>query len=281
MNYYNHHLGDYAKDTAHLSMIEHGAYRLLLDRYYATEQPIPEDQVYRVSRARAPDEKKAVDIVLEEFFSLEDGFWRNKRADAEIETMRAHQEKQKANGRKGGRPKKASANPNESQDETQTETQKNPPLISGLSQTEPNTNPNKSPPITNSQYVNPLEANASRVPGDESPGTPTCPHSEIIALYAKHLPMLPQPVAWEGQRQNELRVRWRWVLTAKKPNGQPYATDRESALGFFDRFFAYVAECRFLMGDNDRGWQADLGWLVKSANFEKVLSGRFGDKEAA
>ncbi len=25
MNYYERHLGDYAKDTAHLSMLEHGA----------------------------------------------------------------------------------------------------------------------------------------------------------------------------------------------------------------------------------------------------------------
>ncbi len=30
MNYYERHLGDYAKDTAHLTMIEHGAYTLLL-----------------------------------------------------------------------------------------------------------------------------------------------------------------------------------------------------------------------------------------------------------
>ena len=51
MNYYERHLGDYAKDAGHLSMLEHGAYSLLLDRYYTTEQPIPADQarwdVYR------------------------------------------------------------------------------------------------------------------------------------------------------------------------------------------------------------------------------------------
>ena len=31
VNYYEHHLGDYAKDTGHLSMLEHGAYRIQLD----------------------------------------------------------------------------------------------------------------------------------------------------------------------------------------------------------------------------------------------------------
>ena len=31
MNYYERHLGDYARDAGHLSMLEHGAYALLLN----------------------------------------------------------------------------------------------------------------------------------------------------------------------------------------------------------------------------------------------------------
>lgn len=84
MNYYEHHLGDYAKDTAHLTMLEHGAYRLLLDRYYGTEQGIPADQAHRIARARSRDEKAAVDAVLGEFFFLDDGLWKNNRAEDEI-----------------------------------------------------------------------------------------------------------------------------------------------------------------------------------------------------
>lgn len=93
MNYYEHHLGDYAKDTAHLTMIEHGAYRLLLDRYYGTEAGIPADQVYRVARARSKEEKAAVEVVLEEFFELVDGVWKNKRAEEEIEKFLASKPK--------------------------------------------------------------------------------------------------------------------------------------------------------------------------------------------
>ena len=85
MNYYEHHLGDYAKDTAHLSMLEHGAYRLLLDRYYSTEAGIPADQAHRVTRARTREEKQAVDTVLNEFFRIVDGIWINQRAEEEIE----------------------------------------------------------------------------------------------------------------------------------------------------------------------------------------------------
>lgn len=84
MNYYEHHLGDYAKDTAHLTMLEDGAYRRLLDRYYGTEQGIPADQAHRICRARSREEKAAVDAVLEEFFFLAEGVWKNNRAEEEI-----------------------------------------------------------------------------------------------------------------------------------------------------------------------------------------------------
>lgn len=106
MNYYEHHLGDYAKDTGHLTMLEHGAYRMLLDRYYGTEQGIPADQAHRVARARTRDERTAVDAVLAEFFTLEDGIWRNSRAEQEIEKAHARISAAKENGKKGGRPKK-------------------------------------------------------------------------------------------------------------------------------------------------------------------------------
>ncbi|MFV5212715.1 hypothetical protein ACLIIZ_03170 [Azonexus caeni] len=108
-----------------------------------------------------------------------------------------------------------------------------------------------------------------------------CPHQKIIDLYGSHLPGLPYPRIWEGRRQQNLASRWRWVLTARKPDGARYATDTESALSFFDRFFAYVSRSDFLTG-RDGKWQGcDLGWLMKAENFAKVLSGNYENKEAA
>ena len=107
MNYYEHHLGDYAKDTGHLSMIEHGAYRLLLDRYYGTEQGIPAEQAMRVARARTKEEKAAVEVVLAEFFTLADGVYVNSRAEEELEKANARIKAAQENGKRGGRPKKA------------------------------------------------------------------------------------------------------------------------------------------------------------------------------
>ena len=108
-----------------------------------------------------------------------------------------------------------------------------------------------------------------------------CPHQDIIGLYAKHLPHLPYPRIWEGSRRNHLKARWRWALTARKPDGSPYATDAATALAFFDRFFAYVARSDFLTGRNGKWHGCDLGWLGKAANFAKVVSGNYEAREEA
>lgn len=108
---------------------------------------------------------------------------------------------------------------------------------------------------------------------------PDCPHQEIISLYAKHLPELPQPRIWDGQRAKNLQARWRWVLTACKQDGQRYATTSDEAIDFFDRYFQYVASFDFLTG-RDGKWQGcDLGWLVKAENFAKVIEGKYVRRE--
>lgn len=86
MNYYELHIGDYEKGTAHLTACEDGIYGRLLRRYYDTEAPLPADlkAVQRLVRARAKDEREAVETVLGEFFALTADGWRHGRCDAEI-----------------------------------------------------------------------------------------------------------------------------------------------------------------------------------------------------
>ena len=105
MNYYERHLGDYARDAGYLSMLEHGAYTLLMDRYYVTEVGIPDDEKYRVARAQSKEEKKAVDFVLKDFFTLENGIWTKRRIEEEIAKAQTKIKAAQENGKKGGRPK--------------------------------------------------------------------------------------------------------------------------------------------------------------------------------
>ena len=86
MNYFELHIGDYDKATAHLTACEDGIYGRLMRRYYDTESPLPDDlkAIQRFVRARARDEKAAVQTVLDEFFVLEADGWHHKRCDEEI-----------------------------------------------------------------------------------------------------------------------------------------------------------------------------------------------------
>ncbi len=86
MHYYEHHLGDYAEATAHLSLMEHGIYSQLIRKYYAKERPLSADPgvVQRLVGARTKKEREAVNTILKEFFTLEEDGWHNARCDKEI-----------------------------------------------------------------------------------------------------------------------------------------------------------------------------------------------------
>lgn len=102
--WYPHHIAEYDSKTKHLSLLEHGAFRRLLDHYYATCKPLPNgtEQLLRVCLAFAPEEKQAVLKVVNEFFILEADGWHNKRADEEIERRSKIMEIRSEIGRKGG-----------------------------------------------------------------------------------------------------------------------------------------------------------------------------------
>jgi len=100
-------MGDYGRDTAHLSLAEHGAYALLLDHYYSTEMPLPADLVAlnRLCRAFDKAEQRAVASVADMFFPIgPDGLRHNIRADREIPKDLRSIETARVNGKHGGRP---------------------------------------------------------------------------------------------------------------------------------------------------------------------------------
>ena len=84
VNYFQMHIGDWAQATAHLSPVEEAAYHRLLHLYYHTEAPIPNDPGYLSRKLRMRDEEQVILLVLQEFFSLDDDVWRQKRCDKEI-----------------------------------------------------------------------------------------------------------------------------------------------------------------------------------------------------
>lgn len=268
MNFYKRFMSDYARKTTRLTLAQHGAYTLLLDEVYTTEQPLPADvsELFRICRAMTKDEQSAVRVVADLYFPVgADGLRSNPRASIELNLAAPSLEAARLNGAKGGRPKKEAnqfenKNPVGFQDETKS-------VIPDL------------PPHSLEEY---REAKASL-----SASPPDCPHEKLIDLFGQTLPNLAQPrkSLWrQGKNAPALKARWRWVLTAKhesgKREGQPIAIGEEGAFKWFERFFEYVAKSDFLTGKSTN-WACDLGWLVNQSNFEKVLSGVYENKEVA
>lgn len=98
MNYFDHHIGDYAEATSHLTFVEDAAYSRCIRKYYAREKPLPADtkEVQRLVGARTKEEKNAVTRVLSEFFSLTADGWRNFRCDEDIEKYLAGEPEREA-----------------------------------------------------------------------------------------------------------------------------------------------------------------------------------------
>ena len=104
MHYYEHHIGDFMRDTAHLEPIEECFYRRALDWYYANEKPLPLDvkKVCRALRAKSKAEITAVEIILEEFFDQQDDGYRQSRCDrviAEFNELEPEREAKKENAK--------------------------------------------------------------------------------------------------------------------------------------------------------------------------------------
>ena len=152
MFYFKFHIGDYRRETQHLTLLEHGVYMTLMSTYYTSEQPLPKDerQLLRLAGARTGEEKQAVLDIVNEFFIPTETHWVHSRIDFELSEYHSKAEANRENGKKGGRPKKnAPQKPNDNP--SGFNLLKNKTQL--VSETKPNDNPNIT--LTN-KPINPL-----------------------------------------------------------------------------------------------------------------------------
>lgn len=259
MNYYKRHIGDYARKAGHLTPLEHGVYTLILDAYYDREQAPTMAEALRYARARTPDEVKAVETVLVEFFDFRDGVYVQNRVEEEFLRVAEQANRNQTNGKKGGRPRKI----RKKREETQ-------PVSSGL----PNESETKGNPLiqesTTSSSSVAIATEVSELDSDPLPQAVKtdrniCPIQRIVDLYHECLPDLPRCEKVTDARAGYLRQRWRQDL----PD-----------LGDWRNFFGYVGQSRFLTGkapgrNGQPPFVADLEWLTKPANYAKIAEGKY------
>lgn len=113
------------------------------------------------------------------------------------------------------------------------------------------------------------DINTSSQQAGSSGDIPSCPHQDIIALYAKNLPMGVQPKVWNETRQSALKARWREDI-------------KRQSLEWWDRLFAHIGKSDFLTGKvssrDNRVFEISLDWICKSENFLKIIEGRYDNK---
>lgn len=310
MNYYEHHLGDWAAATGHLTWDEDMAYTRLLRAYYHHEQAIAEGQQYRLAKASTPAQRRAVDQVLSEFFELRDGRYHQKRADAEIAKYHekepdreAKKENERERQRRARERRKALFDLlrehgvvpayDAPMSELQTLASRlpsrdvTPPVTRDVTATHtqaPDTIPSRNTTqLTLGPALPPEDRPALTLVGtpDAPQGPPDCPHLAVLALWAEVLPALPQhlPSQWRGTRADHLRARWRETAVEKG------WTSAEQGLAYLRRLFAYVGQSEFLSGRSrpqpgKRPFVIELEWLVNPTNWAKVHEGKYHGEAA-
>lgn len=88
-----------------------------------------------------------------------------------------------------------------------------------------------------------------------------CPHQAIVDLYHEILEQ-PRVVKWTEKRQKHLLAHWR-------------AEPKHRSLDWWRNYFERVRDTPFMRGVNDRGWFADLEFLVKQGNAVKFFEGKY------
>ena len=103
MHFYKHNIGEFSAATAGLDFEEIGIFVRLLDRFVLTEKPIKTEWVNLGFKGEA--KRKAEDILAALFTEVDGGFV-YEPALAWVEEYQSNAEKNRENGKKGGRPKK-------------------------------------------------------------------------------------------------------------------------------------------------------------------------------
>ena len=143
MYFYKFHIGDFAMWTAGFDSESVGIFIKLLNRYMLTENPIKTDWVFL--GFQNSEQEKAKAILSSCWEETPDG-WVFPPVLEIVKHYQSSSAKNRENGKKGGRPRKANSNP----EETQTK----PSGFSEETQTKPNTKPNSVNSINSVNSVN-------------------------------------------------------------------------------------------------------------------------------
>ena len=105
---------------------------------------------------------------------------------------------------------------------------------------------------------------------------PRCDTQSVVDLYHEVLPELPAVRLMSDGRRKAIASLWKFVLTCKRSDGAPRATNAAEAMNWIRGYFARARENDFLMGRGSKGtghesWQCDLDFLLSEKGKKHVI----------
>lgn len=261
MYYYSLNIGDFALWTSGFDSESVGIFVQLLNRHLSTEKPI---KTQWVSLGYRKDEQEKALAILSTLWEETPDGWIFPPVVEIIQKYQQNVSKNRANGQKGGRPRK-----------NQNETQTKPSGFFTETQTEPNHNPNETltnNQITNNQITNNREKkevqekSASRKSDDFR--EPLI--EKIVSLYGEITTgYFSQIQAVTEKRKRSVK---KFIDFYRK---QVNAVDEAAFLSAVREYFCRAVRSPFLTGQNERGWRADFDFLMNENKALALLEGKY------
>lgn len=265
------YIGDYLRDTGHLTAAEHGAYLLLLMQAWTRGGSLPADdaRLRAMCRMGAKAWQGSRETILA-FFVLEGGAYRHKRVSAELERATSTSSSRSMSGALGAAKRWEKARKNNDRPmanailpEWQNDAQSQPQSHSITS------------PLSNER-------------GEESPGKPDDaqppdPLDEVAEGGKPHA--VPAKVLWE------MAAVWNEVcggaglpscseLSPKRAKAMRARIKERWAKDPVNKWRAYcqaIVSKPFLRGENNRGWRANFEWALRPSSPIEIHEGKYDD----
>ena len=256
MHYYPFDVSDYRKDTGHLTMEEHYAYRVLLDECYLTEKPLPEDKRVLMRKLKlTPGQEWVLDNILLDFFVSTERGYIHPRVEVELERYREKSDKARTSANtRWHKNKKGTIEVRSNSDRNATAVR-------------PHSEGNATGMLTKNLELRTKKEikKGADAPGGNSSSSAPIPYQKIIDLYHGILPMLPRVVKLTDKRKSHIRARW-----------QGDAQD----LDWWREYFQVVITSKFLTGQSTPTlgrpvFRADIDFLIREDVMIKTQEGKY------
>ncbi|MFP4004622.1 MAG: YdaU family protein [Alphaproteobacteria bacterium] len=245
------YVGDYLRDTQHLSAAQSGAYLHLIMHYWVTGDCLNDcDSVlWRIAKADSLEHfQTEIRPFLEPFFRISHGKWRHKRVDEELAKAQKNKEAQRVKTEKA-RAALAAKRASVKGSVTDTDT------VSSTKSPSPSPSPSKESSVLRTDV-------SKRVSKVAKPnGAARFEIQQAVDLWnalADDIG-LPRCAKLTETRRTKLRNR---LIDAGGLPGWEKALERIRGDPFF-------------RGDNKRGWRAGIDFLLRESSFTKLMEGYY------